>query len=413
LASSDRPEPDERIVVTGFGVISSIGIGRADFLAGLRAGKCGSSPISLWDASGFAHRMAYEVPAFDPADHLRNVEPGRYGRVGAQAAAAARMAVADAGLDLDAARAERGVIAIGTTCGESLDMDTLAAAEVSGGLGRLPSEPARRVHPGRLPVAVAAELGLTNVEPVTIPTVCAAGNYAIGHGLDALRFGEADYALCGGADSVNRMGFAGFYRLRALAKEKCRPFDLNRDGFMFGEGAGILLLETLTHARERGATVLAEIAGYSLNCDADHPTRPKRERVVECLRGALRDAAADPAEVDVFFAHGSGTKLNDEMESAALRDLFGAATPPVTGLKSMIGHTQGAAGAHGCIAAVLGMNHGFIPPTVNFATPDPACPVDCVPNTARPASIGTAVVNSLGVGGNNAAVVLRRFEEAA
>ncbi len=399
--------------MTGFGVISSIGTGRAGFLAGLRAGRCGASPISGWDTGGFAHARAYEVQGLDPEAFLRRVEPGRYGRVGAQAAAAARMAVEDAGLDPASMRAERGVVAIGTTCGESLDVDALAAAEVAGGLGRLPSALARRVHPGRLPVAVAAELGLTNVEAVTIPTVCAAGNYAVGHALDALRDGDAGYALCGGADSVSRMAFAGFYRLRAWASGECRPFDLDRDGFMFGEGAGILVLETLGHARERGATILAEVAGYALNCDATHPTRPDRQRVADCLRGALRDASAVPSDVDVVFAHGTGTRLNDAMEAAAVRDVFGAEPPPVTALKSMIGHTQGAAGAHACIAAVLGMNHGFISPTVNFETPDPDCPVDCVPNTARPARVGTAVVNSLGVGGNNAAVVLRAFQEAA
>jgi 3-oxoacyl-[acyl-carrier-protein] synthase II len=413
--SHDRPhargpadDPRPRVVVTGLGVISSIGIGRADFLTALRAGACGASPISGFDTTGFRYARAYEVPGFDPETRLRRIEPGRFGKVGAQAAAAARMAMRDAGLDPAAVRDEPGVIAVGTTCGESLDVDALAAAEVAGGLGRLPAPRARRVHPGRLPVAVAVELGLTDVEAVTIPTVCAAGNYAVGHALDALRGGEAEFAICGGADSVSRMAFAGFYRLRAWASERCSPFDLDRNGFMFGEGAGMLVLETLDHARRRGATVLAEVAGFGLNCDAEHPTRPLRERVAECLSGALRDAGAAPREVDVVFAHGTGTKINDAMESAVFADVFGDAPPPVTALKSMIGHTQGAAGAHACIAAVLGMEHGFIPPTVNFSTPDPECPVDCVTGASRPARVRTAVVNSLGVGGNNAAVVLRR-----
>ncbi|WP_067811729.1 beta-ketoacyl-[acyl-carrier-protein] synthase family protein [Actinomadura kijaniata] len=409
-ALRDRSDPDLRVVVTGFGVISSIGIGRDEFLEALRAGRCGVSPISGWDTTGFRYANAHEVPGFDPQAHLRRLEPGRFGKVGAQAAVAARMAMRDAGLDPASVRDERGVVAVGTTCGESLDVDALAAAEVAagrdGGSG-LPAELARRVHPGRLPVAVAAELGLTNVEAVTIPTVCAAGNYAVGYGLDALRAGEADYALCGGADSVSRMAFAGFYRLRAWARERCRPFDLDRDGFMFGEGAGMLVLETLGHARRRGAPILAEVAGFALNCDATHPTRPERERVTECVTAALRDARVEPSEVDVVFAHGSGTRINDAMESAMVREVFGAAPPPVTALKSMVGHTQGAAGAHSCIAAVLGMTHGFIPPTVNFVTPDPECPVDCVPGTARPARVRTAVINSLGVGGNNAVVVLR------
>ncbi|MFG2000314.1 beta-ketoacyl-[acyl-carrier-protein] synthase family protein [Spirillospora sp. NPDC048911] len=398
---------EPRVVVTGFGVISSIGVGRDDFLTALRAGACGASPISGFDTTGFRTARAYEVPGLDPQTLLRRIEPGGFGKVGAQAAAAARMAMADAGLDPASVRDERGVIAVGTTCGESLDVDALAAAEVAGGLDRLPTALARRVHPGRLPVAVAAELGLSNVAAVTIPTVCAAGNYAVGHALDALRNGEAEFAVCGGADSVSRMAFAGFYRLRAWAPEKCSPFDRDRTGFMFGEGAGMLVLETLGHARRRGAKIMAEVAGFGLNCDAEHPTRPKRERVAQCLSQALRDAGSTPGDVDVVFAHGTGTKINDAMESAVLADVFGAAPPPVTALKSMIGHTQGAAGAHACIAAILGMRHGFIPPTVNFVTPDPECPVDCVPGEARTARVRTALVNSLGVGGNNAAVVLR------
>ncbi|QXJ22380.1 beta-ketoacyl-[acyl-carrier-protein] synthase family protein [Actinomadura graeca] len=406
-------ESGRRVVVTGIGVISSIGIGHDDFLAALRAGACGASPISGFDTTGFRFARAYEVPGFDPAASLRRIEPGSVGKVGAQAAAAARMAMADAGLDPASARRVRGVVAVGTTCGESLDVDALAAAEVADGLGRLPAALARRVHPGRLPVAVATELGLSNVAAVTIPTVCAAGNYAVGHALDALRDGEAEFAVCGGADSVSRMAFAGFYRLRAWASERCSPFDRDRDGFMFGEGAGMLVLETLEHARRRGAAIRAEVAGFALNCDAAHPTRPERERVAQCLAAALGDAGTRPDEVDVVFAHGTGTKINDAMESAVLGDVFGAGPPPVTALKSMIGHTQGAAGAHACIAAVLGMEHGFIPPTVNFATPDPECPVDCVPNRARPADVRTALVNSLGVGGNNAAVVLRSAEALA
>lgn len=393
-----------RVVVTGIGVISSIGVGREDFLAALRAGACGASPISGFDTTGFRYARAYEVRGFDPETRLRRIEPGRFGKVAAQAAAAARMAAADAALDPGDAR---GVVAVGTTCGESLDVDALTGSEIAAGLGGLPAARAARVHPARLPVAVAVELGLSNVEPVTVPTVCAAGTYAVGYALDALRHGDAEFAVCGGADSVSRMAFAGFYRLRAWAPEKCMPFDLNRNGFMFGEGAGMLVLETLEHARRRGARILAEVAGFGLNCDADHPTRPRRDRVGRCVTDALRDAGAAPSEVDVVFAHGTGTKINDSMESAVFLDVFGPAPPPVTALKSMIGHTQGAAGAHACIAAVLALTHGFIPPTVNWTAPDPECPVDCVPGTARAARVRTAVINSLGVGGNNAAVVLR------
>jgi 3-oxoacyl-[acyl-carrier-protein] synthase II len=399
-----------RVVVTGFGVISSVGTGRAAFLSGLREGRCGVSPITRLDTRGFPHARAYEVLDFEPANFLQQVKPEECGRVSAQAAAAARMAVDDAGLDLGGLRAERGLIAVGTSAGESIDVDDLAAAQIAGGLESLPETLVRRLMPGRLSTTVAMELGLSNVEAVTIPTVCAAGNYAVGYGLDAIRLGEAEYALCGGADAVSRVAFAGFSRLRAWAPEQVRPFDRDREGFMFGDGAAILVLESLEHARRRGATVLAEVTGLHLNCDAEHPTKPSAERVAQCLAGALRDASADPGDVDLVFAHGSGTRINDPTEVTAMRQVFGATPPPVTAIKAMIGHTAGAAGAHACIAAVLGILHDFIPPTINFATPDPDCLIDCVPNVAREARLGTVVVNSLGVGGQNSSVVIRRAE---
>jgi len=408
----DRPVPrPARIVVTGFGVISSIGSGRAGFLAGLREGRCGAQPISRWDTAGFPHSDACEVTDFDPADVLERVEPKSTGRVAALAAAAARMAMADARFPLEQARAGSAVVAVGTTCGESLEVDALAEAELRSESAGLPPETARLVQPGRLAATAAAELGLTDVETLTIPTVCAAGNYAIGYGVDSIRSGQADFALCGGADAVNRMAYAGFYRMGAMAQERCRPFDRDRDGAMWGEGAAMLVLEGLAHARQRGATIHAEVLGFHLNCDAEHPTAPVRERVAECIAGVLQDSAVDAGELDVIFAHATGTRANDPMEVGAILDVFGERpVPPVVGIKSMIGHTMGAVGAHTCIAALLAMRHGFLPPTVNFREPDPECPIDCVPNVARPAEVRTALVNSLGLGGNNAAVVLRRFD---
>lgn len=405
------PDDRARIVITGFGVVSSIGTGRSAFLAGLREGRCGAQPIALWDTTGFAYSHACEVSDFDPAGALEHTEPETAGRVAALATTAARMAVADACLPLDQARAEPGVVAVGTTCGESLDVDNLAEAELRSGAAAPPPDLAQRVQPGRLAVTAAAELGLSDVETLTIPTVCAAGNYALGYGVDAIRLDAAGFALCGGADSVNRMAFSGFYRMGALAQERCRPFDQDRDGVMWGEGAAILVLESLEHARRRNAPIQAEVIGFHLNCDASHPTAPVRQRVAACMAGALDDAGIHPAEIDAIFAHGTGTKANDPMEVGAIRDVFGEQPiPPVIGIKSMIGHTMGAVAAHTCIAAVLAMRHGFLPPTVNFRVPDPECPIDCVPNVARPAEVRTALVNSLGLGGNNAAVVLRRFD---
>lgn len=402
------PSDETRVVITGFGVVSSIGSGRADYLAGLRAGRCGARPITAFDTAGFDHATACELTGFDPASVLERVDARTSGRVAALAAAAARMAAADARLPLESARAEHGLVAVGTTCGESLEVDRLAEAEVADGLDALPGGAARAVQPGRLAATAATELGLTDVETLTIPTVCAASNYAIGYGLDLIRAGEAGFALCGGADAVNRMAFAGFYRMGALAPDRCRPFDRDREGVMWGDGAGMLVLESLAHARRRGAPVLAEVLGYHLNCDAAHPTAPVRERVAACMSGALAEAGVAPAELDAVFAHATGTRANDPMEVGALRDVFGAAPlPPVLGVKSMIGHTMGAVGAHTCAAALLAMRHGFLPPTVGLRVPDPDCVIDCVPNAARPADVGLVLVNSLGLGGNNAALVLK------
>ncbi|QGN50986.1 beta-ketoacyl-[acyl-carrier-protein] synthase family protein [Micromonospora sp. WMMC415] len=406
-------DPAGRVVITGFGVISSIGSGRAEFLAGLREGRCGAKPISKWDATGFPHDHACEVTDFDPASVLERLDPKASGQVAALAAAASRMAVRDAALDPAAVRDEGGLIAVGTTCGQSLDLDALAEVELREPDAVPPGDLARLLQPGRLATAAAAELDLRDVETLTIPTACAAGNYAISYGVDAIRSGDAEYAICGGADSVNRMAFAGFVRMGAMAHERCRPFDRERDGTMWGEGAAMLVLESLDHARRRGAPILAEVLGLHLNCDADHPTAPVRERVAECMAGALADAGVDAAELDVIFAHATGTRASDPMEVGAIRDVFGVRPPPpVVGVKSMIGHTMGAVGAHTAIAALLAMQHQFLPPTVNFREPDPDCQVDCVPNVARPSAVRTALVNSLGFGGNNATLVLRGPGEA-
>lgn len=398
-------------MITGIGVVSSIGSGVADFLDGLRTGRCGAAPISSFDTAGFAHATACEAPDFDPAEVLERVDAKQAGRVAALAAAAARMAVIDARLPLASACAEPGVVAVGTTCGESWEVDRLAEAELHSVTGELPPECARLIQSGRLAATAATELGLSDVETLTIPTVCAAGNYALGYGLDAIRAGDAEFALCGGADAVNRMAFAGFYRMGALASDRCRPFDTDREGVMWGEGAAMLVLESLQHARRRGAAPYAEVLGVVLNCDAEHPTAPFQERVAQCLAGALAETAVPPADIDAVFAHATGTAVNDPLESAALAEVFGPrAIPPVIGIKSMIGHTMGAAATHACVAAILAMRHGFLPPTVGLRTLDPQCPVDCVPNTARDADVATVLVNSMGLGGNNAAAVLRRWE---
>jgi 3-oxoacyl-[acyl-carrier-protein] synthase II len=396
-----------RVVVTGMGVISSIGNGWRGFLDGLREGRDGTGPITAFDSTGFAYGRLCEVDDF-PTDEA----DAPFGRATRMGAAAARMAVEDAGLSESRLRALHGLVAVGTTEGDSRDIDALTAIEVDKGLADLDPVIARRARLGRMPVAVAEEFGLTDAELVTLPNVCAAGNYAIGYGLDAIRSGDVEYALCGGADAPCRKTFASFYRLGAIAHEVCQPFDLDRGGVVFGEGAAMMVLESLDSALARGATIHAEVLDYHLNCDAAHPTRPAQATVAACLRGALDNAGVAVEDVDFVIAHATGTKANDPMESAALAEVFGdVPVPPVSAIKSMIGHTMGAAGAHSTMAAILGLEHGFLPPTIHHRTPDPDCPVDCVPNVARAATPRTALVNALGFGGANAAVVVRRFEE--
>lgn len=392
-----------RAVVTGLGVVSSIGNGRNGFSAGLREGRSGAGPISFFDTTGFAHDRICEVPDFPDGDP-------EHGLATRMTVVAARMAVDDAEVGLAALRGAPGLIAIGSTDGDARDVDALTEMELSHGLPHLDPLLARRFRLSRMPLAVAADLGLSDVEAITLPNVCAAGNYALGYGIDAIRLGEIDFALCGGGDTPNRKVFANMYRLGAIAPDACRPFDADRQGTVFGEGAAVLVVEALDFALARGATIHAELLGYNLTCDAYHPTRPLQEMVTACMRGALADAGVAPHEVGLVLAHGTGTKANDPMECAALAEVFGPdAVPPVSAIKSMIGHTMGAAAAHACIAAVLAMQEGFLPPTINHRVLDPECPIDCVPNTSRAARPDIVLVNSLGLGGANAAVVLGRY----
>ncbi len=400
-----------RVVVTGLGAISPIGVGTPEFMAGLRAGRNGAKTVSAFGTDGYEHAVACEVVNFDPAQWLVNLDPAELGRVSQFSAAAARMAFDDAGLGAAGLRGRRGLIAIGTTYGESRDFDHLVEQEVTRGPEWMDPAIARRVNAGRLSVTIAHELRLADVEAVTIPTACAAGNYAIGYGFDAIHSGEADFALCGGADALCRMSFAAFYRLGVMAPERCQPFDKDRRGMLTGEGAGVLMLEDSASARARGARVYAEVLGYGLNCDADHPVAPNPNSVARCMKLALRDAKIKPDEVDFISAHGTATKANDIAEAAAIRQVFGDTPPRTVSMKSMLGHTFGAAGALGAIGCVLAITGGFIPPTINHVETDPECDLDCVPNEAIEADVRVVQNNALAFGGNNAILILGRSGE--
>lgn len=371
-------------------------------------GRSGVSEISSFDTTGFGYSNGCEVKEFDAGDHLRRAEPTVLGRASQFSAAAAALAVRDAGVDPAEITDRPGIVSVGTTDGESQDLDHLTEVCARKGHEAAPPGMLARATAGRLSATVAVELGLRNAEAVTLPTACAAGNYAIGYAYDVLRLGEAEYALCGGADAMCRKTFAGFYRLGTIAPEVCQPFDRDRKGILTGEGSGMLFLETLASARRRGAHVYAEILGYGMTCDAKHPVAPDQASIAACIRRAHAHAGVAPGDIDLISAHGTGTKANDLTEAAAIREVFGAAAPPTVAIKSMLGHTMGAASALAAIGCALSLERGLAPPTINHVRTDPDCGIDCVPNTARPASLRIVQNNAFAFGGNNAILILGR-----
>ncbi|MFF4006291.1 beta-ketoacyl-[acyl-carrier-protein] synthase family protein [Streptomyces sp. NPDC001717] len=399
-----------RVVLTGCGVLSSIGNGVAEFTTALRAGRVGTGDITAFDTTGFPSRRGHQVHGFDAATALHRVRPEHTGRATQFAAAAARMALDDAGLDEAWLRERRGTVVLGTTDGEVGELDLLTESALAIGLAAFTGSALSRTATGSLALGVVRELDLSDVESSTIATACAAGNYAIGTGFDAVRSGRAEWALVGGADALNRKTFAGFARLGLIAPDECRPFDADRVGLLTGEGAGLLLLETEESALARGAHIYAEVLGYGLNCDAAHPTAPEKDSVARCIRLALEDASVKPEEVDLISAHGTGTPTNDTTEVAAIREVYGDRTPRTVGVKAMIGHTMGAASALGAIASALAIRYGFIPPTANHRSTDPDCAVDVVPNVSVAADVRIVQNNGLAFGGNNAVVLLGRHE---
>jgi 3-oxoacyl-[acyl-carrier-protein] synthase II len=408
--AASRPA-SERVVITGLGIFSSIGVGAAEFADGLRAGRNGASTISAFDTTGYARDQGCEVGDFDPGAWIQQLSVADLGRAVQFSVAAARMAVRDAGISDQELRDHRVSISVGTTDGESRDLDALAAQWVADGPAALDPALAARVGTGRLSALVAQEFGLDDVETMTLATACSAGNYAIGNGFDAIRVGDADIALCGGADAMCRKSFTAFYRLGTIAPDFCRPFDQDRQGILTGEGAGVLVLERLDHALARGARIYAEVLGYGLSCDAHHPVQPEQSSIARCIRSAIDDAGLEPEDVDLISAHGTGTKTNDVTETRAIREVY--AEPPRTiSLKSMLGHTMGAASALAAAACALAITERFIPPTINHRVTDPECPIDCVPNASVEADLDVVQNNGLAFAGNNAVVVLGRFHGA-
>lgn len=402
-------DPSQRVAVTGLGVVSSIGTGLADFWENLVGGRTGVSPIRSFDPRDHPVSISGEIHDFDPGAHLDPEGIRRCGRGSQLAVAAARLAINDAGLDASSLVPEQLAIHVGTTMGECQEQESIVQSWLASNGAAIAADRAVRVPHSALAWNVARELGL-DASCVVLPTACAAGNYAIGLGFDKIRAGRASVVIAGGADAFSRIAFTGFGRLLALAPQKCQPFDKNRQGIVVGEGAGFLVLESLEHARGRGARVHAELLGYALSCDAHHMTIPHHEAVALVMRKALRAARVEPGAIRLISAHGTGTRMNDQTESRAILDVFGdrARSVPVNSIKSMLGHTMGAASALEAIACVMAVRESKIPPTINFETPDEECPLDVVPNRMREAPVDFALNNSFAFGGNNAATVFGR-----
>ncbi|MFJ6465824.1 beta-ketoacyl-[acyl-carrier-protein] synthase family protein [Streptomyces sp. NPDC091387] len=405
-----RSQGAQRVVVTGLGAVSSLGYGAAEVIEAIRHGRSGIGPIQQFDSVGFEHRLAGEVHGFEPTDYLLRTAPERWGRSSQLAAASARMAAQDAGLNSEALAVGRGVSCFGTTNGESQVVEQAVAQWVTQGPDSLESELIGRVSPGNIASAVSAELGLTG-EAMTFGTACAAGNYAVGYAYDLIRSGEADLAVCGGADASNRATHAGFHALGALAEDVPRPFDEHRDGIVTAEGGAALVLEPLDAALQRGARIYAEVLGHGMTCDAKHMTNPNAGTIAACVRTAHERAGIRPVDVDYICAHGTGTRANDITEVTAVREVFGDTLPPISSIKSMLGHTMGAAAAFGALVSCAALYEGFLPPSATLRTVDPEFgEVDCVPGTARAASPRVVQNHGFAFGGNNSVVLFGKAD---
>ena len=408
-----------RVVVTGLGAVTPIGNDVPTYWEGLSTGKNGVAPITLFDAARHACRFAAEVKGFDPSGSIEPKEAKRWDRFCQFAVVAAKQAVAHAGLTIDGRNANRIGTAIGSGVGGLLMMETQAHVLAE----RVPD----RVSPFCVPMMIPnMATGLTAIAlgakgpSSAVATACAAGSNAIGDAYRLIQMGLADAMVCGGAESaITPLGVAGFASAKALSFRNddpataSRPFDAERNGFVIGEGAGVIVLESLEHARARGAEILAEVVGYGMTCDAHHITSPSPGGVggAEAMRLALADARIEAAEVDYVNAHGTSTQANDSNETAAIKSALGdrAYQIPVSSTKSMTGHLLGGSGGIEAVAAVLAIGHNLVPPTINYQNPDPACDLDVVPNQAREQTLNVVLSNSFGFGGHNVCLAFRRI----
>ena len=411
---------NRRVVVTGIGLVSAIGVGTEATWEGLCAGRCGVGPITRFDASAFAARIAAEVKGFDPLQYVDKKDVKKMDTFIHYAIAASQSAAADAGLVVVPEDAARVGVFIASGIGGFGTIEREHQALLEGG--------PRKISPFFIPAAiinlaagqVSIRLGAKGPN-LSTSTACAASAHAVGEAFEIIRRGAADAMIAGGSEAaITPMGVGGFAAMRALSTRNdepgraSRPFDKERDGFVIGEGAGVLVLEELERARRRGARVYAEVVGYGATADAYHITAPSEDGdgAVRVMAMALASAGVGPGDVQYINAHGTSTPFNDKLESLAIRTLFGphADGIGVSSTKSMVGHTLGAAGGIEAGITALAVYHQTMPPTINQDTPDPECTLDYVPWKARTAPITYAMSNSFGFGGTNAALLLRRFD---
>ena len=411
---------DRRVVVTGLGLITPVGIGVNESWTNIKAGKSGVGPITKFPTDGYACRIAGELKDFDPEQFMPLKLIKRLDPFVRYALAAAKMAWEDSGLDMETEDPARiGVI---TGCG-------------LGGLGSieffrdvLVNKGPRRVSPFFIPMAIpnmaSGQISiLFNAKGPNsvVCTACAAGTHAIGEAFKEIQMGAADVMFCGGSEAViTQLALAGFGSLKALSTRNddpiraSRPFDRDRDGFIIGEGSGIIMIESLEHAEKRGACIRGEICGFGVTGDAYHMTAPPAdgEGGARCMAEALKDAGMKPEDIDYINAHGTSTPLNDSCETKAIKQVFGdhAYRIPVSSTKSMTGHLLGGAGGIEAVFSIKALEEGVIPPTMNYENPDPECDLDYVPNEARSMEISTVMSNSFGFGGTNGVLVFRKFQ---
>lgn len=400
----------KRVAIVGLGVVSALGMTKDEFWEGLINGRGGIGPVDLFDTSAYRTHIGAQVKGLDPLRHFSGKKLQRMSRCDQLGLIAAREAVADSGLDLSRLDMERVGVCLGGGAGGMLSGEKYRRDLEFGKVKPRPS----LLIPFSQSVTtdyVAQEFGCEGPR-ATVVTACSSSSTSVGYAADWIKNGDADIVITGGSDAMCELTYSGFNSLRAVDENPCRPFDANRKGLSLGEGAGMLVLEDMEHAKARGAKIYAELAGYGIAGDAYHMTAPEGsgDGAARTIAAALEDAGITPDEVDYINAHGTATRFNDVAEAAAITKIFGerAGSIPVSSIKSMIGHCLGSAGGLEAVATALTVFYDIIPPTINHEATDPHCGIDCVPNEARRQAVLVAISNSLAFGGNNTTVVIRK-----